>query len=179
MAASKTTKTTETKEKAEKKTGTKTKETKAKETKAAQEAKAEEVKAAEEPKAAGEKKDEAEAPALPEVPVKPLVEYDAFDKCEFRVCRVLACEPVKKSKKLLCFKLQCGAKEIQILSGIKKWYPEPEKLVGKDVIAIVNLKPAVLAGMESQGMLLSAADEQGNLSLLTTMSEMAAGSEVG
>ena len=130
-------------------------------------------------KAAEEKKDEAEAPALPEVPVKPLVEYDAFDKCEFRVCRVLSCEPVKKSKKLLCFKLQCGAKEIQILSGIKKWYPEPEKLVGKDVIAIVNLKPAVLAGMESQGMLLSAADEQGNLSLLTTMSEMAAGSEVG
>ena len=111
--------------------------------------------------------------------MKPLVEYDAFDKCEFRVCRVLSCEPVKKSKKLLCFKLQCGAKEIQILSGIKKWYPEPEKLVGKDVIAIVNLKPAVLAGMESQGMLLSAADEQGNLSLLTTMSEMAAGSEVG
>ena len=147
---------------------------------AAEAAKAEEAKA-EEAKAESGNKDTAEneeAADEPAPPVKELVEYDAFDKCEFRVCRVLSCEPVPKSKKLLCFKLQCGSKEIQILSGIKKWYPEPEKLVGKDVVAIVNLKPARLAGMESQGMLLSAAGSDGSLSLLTTMDEMKPGSEI-
>ena len=106
-----------------------------------------------------------------QVPSKPIVEYDTFDKCEFRVCRVLACTAVPKSKKLLCFKLDCGGKEIQILSGIKKWYPEPEKLVGKNVMAIVNLAPRKLAGMESQGMLLSAEDAEGNLSLMSTLSD--------
>ena len=109
--------------------------------------------------------------AAVQVPSKPIVEYDTFDKCEFRVCRVLACMAVPKSKKLLCFKLDCGGKEIQILSGIKKWYPEPEKLVGKNVMAIVNLAPRKLAGMESQGMLLSAEDAEGNLSLMSTLSD--------
>jgi len=123
----------------------------------------------------------AEAPKSEiQIPSKPEVEYDAFAQCEFRVCKVLKCEEVPKSKKLLCFRLDCGGKEIQILSGIKKWYPEPEKLVGKRVMAIVNLKPARLAGMESQGMLLSAADENGNLSLMTTMTEgVASGAEIG
>ena len=130
---------------------------------------------------AAAEEEKAEAPKSDiQIPSKPEVEYDAFAQCEFRVCKVLKCEEVPKSKKLLCFRLDCGGKEIQILSGIKKWYPEPEKLVGKRVMAIVNLKPARLAGMESQGMLLSAADENGNLSLMTTMSEdMPSGAEIG
>ena len=136
--------------------------------------------AAEEIPAEAEKSEEAQAAADVQIPAKPEVEYDAFAQCEFRVCKVLKCEEVPKSKKLLCFRLDCGGKQIQILSGIKKWYPEPEKLVGKQVMAIVNLKPARLAGMESQGMLLSAADENGNLSLMTTMTEgVASGAEIG
>lgn len=124
--------------------------------------------------------EDASVSASPKIPAKETVEFEAFEKCEFRVCEVLKCEPVPKSKKLLCFQLKCGGSVIQILSGIKKWYPEPEKLVGKKVMAIVNLKPAKLAGMESQGMLLSAEDEAGNLSLMTTMEEdIAAGAEIG
>ncbi len=114
-----------------------------------------------------------------EIPAKAPVDYDVFEKCEFRVCEILKCEAVPKSKKLLCFQLRCGNKTIQILSGIKKWYPDPEKLVGKKVMAIVNLKPAKLAGMESQGMLLSAADEKDQLCLMTTMSDaMPSGAEI-
>ena len=113
------------------------------------------------------------------VPAKPIVDFDAFEKCEFRVCEVLSCEALPKSKKLLKFRLKCGASEIQILSGIKKFYPEPEKLVGKRVMAIVNLAPRKIAGEESQGMLLSALDETGKLCLMTTMDEtIAAGAEV-
>ena len=138
-----------------------------------------EEKAAPAEKAADDAAGAAEEKAAIEVPSKELVEFDAFEKCEFRVCTVLQCEAVPKSKKLLCFKLDCGGKEIQILSGIKKWYPEPEKLVGKQVMAIVNLQPRKLAGMESQGMLLSASDGDGKLSLITTMSDVPAGCEVG
>ena len=113
------------------------------------------------------------------VPAKPIVDFDAFEKCEFRVCEVLSCEALPKSKKLLKFRLKCGASEIQILSGIKKFYPEPEKLVGKRVMAIGNLAPRKIAGEESQGMLLSALDETGKLCLMTTMDEIiAAGAEV-
>ena len=113
------------------------------------------------------------------VPAKPIVDFDAFEKCEFRVCEVLSCEALPKSKKLLKFRLKCGASEIQILSGIKKYYPEPEKLVGKRVMAIVNLAPRKIAGEESQGMLLSALDATGKLCLMTTMDEtIAAGAEV-
>lgn len=115
-----------------------------------------------------------------EFPMKEYVEFDTFSKCEFRVCEVIKCEAVTKSKKLLCFQLKCGEKIIQILSGIKKWYPEPEKLEGKKVMAIVNLKPVTLAGMESQGMLLSALDVDGNLSLMAPMSDdIRPGAEIG
>lgn len=128
---------------------------------------------------ASEAERETEAP-LPQVPEKEMVEFEAFSQCEFRVCEVLKCEAVPKSKKLLCFQLKCGKNTIKILSGIKKWYPEPEKLVGKKVMAIVNLKPARLAGMESQGMLLSAEDREGRLSLMTPMSEeISPGAEIG
>ena len=140
------------------------------------EAKAAEQAAAE--AAAAERITEAEEKL--QIPAKPLVSYEDFEKCEFRVLEVLKCEPVPKSKKLLCFQLKCGSETIQILSGIKKWYPEPEKLVGKRVMAIVNLKPTKLAGMLSQGMLLSAADgAEEKLCLMTTMDEaMPSGTEI-
>lgn len=145
--------------------------------------KAVEEKLREEQEAAEAKASEAERETespLPQVPEKEMVEFEAFSQCEFRVCEVLKCEAVPKSKKLLCFQLKCGKNTIQILSGIKKWYPEPEKLVGKKVMAIVNLKPARLAGMESQGMLLSAEDREGRLSLMTPMSEeILPGAEIG
>ena len=121
------------------------------------------------------------AEAEPEkIPSKPSVGFEDFEKCEFRVCEVLKCEFVPKSKKLLRFELKAGDAQIQILSGIKKWYPEPEKLVGKKVMAILNLEPRKIAGLESQGMLLSAMDKDGNLSLMTVMDDVvAAGAEVG
>ena len=121
------------------------------------------------------------AEAEPEkIPSKPSVGFEDFEKCEFRVCEVLKCEFVPKSKKLLRFELKAGDAQIQILSGIKKWYPEPEKLVGKKVMAILNLEPRKIAGLESQGMLLSAMDKEGNLSLMTVMDDVvAAGAEVG
>lgn len=140
-----------------------------------------EAKAAEQAAAEGAAAEHiAEAEETLQIPAKPLVSYEDFEKCEFRVLEVLKCEPVPKSKKLLCFQLKCGSETIQILSGIKKWYPEPEKLVGKRVMAIVNLKPAKLAGMLSQGMLLSAADgAEEKLCLMTTMDEaMPSGTEI-
>ena len=89
-------------------------------------------------------------------PFKPNVVFDDFEKCDFRVCRVLKCEAVKKSQKLLRFELDDGSGTTrQILSGIHKWY-EPEQLVGKTLVAIVNLPPRKMMGLESCGMLLSA-----------------------
>ena len=127
--------------------------------------------------AAAESAEEAEPEKIPS---KPSVGFEDFEKCEFRVCEVLKCEFVPKSKKLLRFELKAGDAQIQILSGIKKWYPEPEKLVGRKVMAILNLEPRKIAGLESQGMLLSAMDKDGNLSLMTVMDDVvAAGAEVG
>ena len=84
---------------------------------------------------------------------KPEVEYDDFAKLEFRVGEIIACEEVPKSRKLLCNTVRFGNETRQILSGIKAWY-KPEEMVGKKVMAIVNLKPAKLAGMMSEGMIL-------------------------
>ena len=108
---------------------------------------------------------------------KPEVEYDDFAKLEFRVGKVLVCEEVPKSKKLLRFEIDFGGEKCQIISGIKAWY-KPEELVGKNVMAIVNLKPAKLAGLLSEGMLLSAEDEDGNLSLMTTGRAVKPGAEI-
>ena len=98
-------------------------------------------------------------PAEKVKPVLPDVTIDEFSKCDMRVCRILKCEAVKKSEKLLKFILDDGSgKERQILSGIRKYY-EPEDLVGKHVIAILNLPPRKMMGLESNGMLLSAVRE--------------------
>lgn len=97
-----------------------------------------------------------EAPAM--APIKPEISYEDFDKIDFRVGKVVACEAVKKSKKLLKLKVQIGSEERQILSGIAQYY-EPQDLIGKSVVVVANLKPAKLMGQESQGMILAAADE--------------------
>ena len=108
---------------------------------------------------------------------KPEVEYEDFEKLELRVGTVLLCEEVPKSKKLLRFEIDFGGEKRQIVSGIKAWY-KPEEMPGKRVMAIVNLKPARLAGLLSEGMLLSAEDEEGNLSLMTTERAVNAGAEI-
>ena len=108
---------------------------------------------------------------------KPEVEYEDFEKLEFRVGTVLLCEEVPKSKKLLRFEIDFGGEKRQIVSGIKAWY-KAEEMPGKRVMAIVNLKPARLAGLLSEGMLLSAEDEEGNLSLMTTERAVKPGAEV-
>nr|MBQ6241921.1 methionine--tRNA ligase [Lachnospiraceae bacterium] len=122
---------------------------------------------------------EAEAPAEEAAPLthKAEVEYEDFEKLEFRVGTVLVCEEVPKSRKLLRFEIDFGGEKRQIVSGIKAWY-KPEELVGKQVMAIVNLKPAKLAGLLSEGMLLSAEDADGNLSLMTVGRPVGAGAEV-
>lgn len=114
-----------------------------------------------------------------DVPVehKPQVTIDDFDKLEFRVGEVLSCEAVPKSKKLLLFKVKIGAETRQIVSGIHKWY-EPEQLVGKRVMVVANLKPAKLAGLMSEGMILSAESPDGDLAVMTPAKDLPGGSEI-
>lgn len=109
--------------------------------------------------------------------LKDEITYDVFDQCQFAVGEVISCEEVPKSKKLLLFRVKIGDQTRQIVSGIKKWY-RPEDLVGKKVMVLVNLKPAKLAGLMSEGMLLSAEDADGNVSLMTSMQDMPSGSEI-
>ena len=114
------------------------------------------------------------------LPYKAEVSYEDFEKLDFRIGKILHVEEVKKSKKLLLFKVQVGEEVRQILSGIKSAY-RPEELVGKKVMVLVNLKPRMIAGYESQGMLLSAAfEEEGEevLSLMTSLRDMPAGADI-
>ncbi|MBO4761855.1 MAG: methionine--tRNA ligase subunit beta, partial [Lachnospiraceae bacterium] len=111
------------------------------------------------------------------VPVKPEVTYDDFAGLEFRVGQIIKCEEVKGSKKLLCSQVRFGGEVKQIVSGIKAYYT-PEQMVGKKVMAIVNLKPATLAGLKSEGMLLCAEDADGKLALMVPDKDVADGSEV-
>ena len=108
---------------------------------------------------------------------KPEISFDDFTKMEFRVGKILECEAVEKSKKLLCSKVQVGGRTLQIVSGIRKYY-SPEKMVGKRVMVLVNLKPAKLAGVLSEGMLLCAEDADGNLALMTPEKGMPAGAPI-
>lgn len=105
------------------------------------------------------------------------ITYDLFDKMQFQVGEIIACEEVPKSKKLLCSKVRIGSQVKQIVSGIKQHY-SAEEMVGKKVMVLVNLKPATLAGVVSEGMLLCAEDGEGNLALLTPEKEMPAGAEI-
>ena len=108
---------------------------------------------------------------------KDQIEYDDFAKMQFAVGEIIKCEEVPKSKKLLCSQVKIGNKTKQIVSGIKQYY-KPEEMVGKKVMVLLNLKPATLAGVESQGMLLCAEDAEGNLSLMTPEKSMPSGAEI-
>ncbi len=122
---------------------------------------------------------EAAQPEEPEIELaaKPEIAYDDFAKLQFAVGEILSCEAVKKSKKLLCSQVKIGNQVKQIVSGIRPWYT-PEEMVGKKVMAVVNLKPAKLAGVLSEGMLLCAEDPEGNISLMVPEKEMPAGAEI-
>jgi methionyl-tRNA synthetase len=112
-----------------------------------------------------------------ELELKPEITYEDFDKCQFAVGEIISCEAVKKSKKLLCSQVKIGNQVKQIVSGIKAYY-SPEEMVGKKVMVLVNLKPATLAGVLSEGMLLCAEDAEGNLALMTPEKTMPAGAEI-
>ncbi len=105
------------------------------------------------------------------------ITYDDFAKLQFQVGEIIACEAVPKSKKLLCSQVKVGTRVRQILSGIKAYY-SPEEMVGKKVMVVTNLKPAKLAGMLSEGMILCAEDAEGNLALMTPEKYMPAGAEI-
>lgn len=109
-----------------------------------------------------------------DVEEKAEITYEDFDRLQFQVGEIIACEEVKKSKKLLCSQVRIGSQVRQIVSGIKAYY-SPEEMVGKKVMVLVNLKPAKLAGVVSEGMLLCAEDAQGNLALVTPEKPMPAG----
>ena len=129
----------------------------------------------EEPKA--EKKEEKTEPTSVENLVKQQITIEEFDKMQLQIGEVLSCEEVPKSKKLLCSQVQVAGRVLQIVSGIKNYY-SPEDMVGKKVVVITNLEPAKLAGVVSEGMLLCAEDENGNLALLTAEKDVPAGSMI-
>ena len=147
--------------------------------------KVEEIKAAqkaefeaEQKKLAGETEtaEEAEESAI-DIEPKAEIEYDDFMKMQFQVGEIIACEAVPKSKKLLCSQVKIGSQVKQIVSGIRKHYT-PEEMVGKKVMVLVNLKPAKLAGVVSEGMLLCAEDENGELALMVPEKKMPSGAEI-
>ncbi len=122
-------------------------------------------------------KAEAEGEKYPEVEKKTEISIDDFDKVQIQVGEVIKCEPVPKAKKLLVSQIKIGAETRQIVSGIAKYY-KPEEMVGKKVAVITNLKPCKLCGVESQGMILAAGDDEGNLSVVTVDKDIVAGSEI-
>ena len=127
-------------------------------------------------------KDSDKEPGKEEGPVidlepKPEITFEDFEKMQFQVGEIIACKAVEKSKKLLCSQVKIGSQVKQIVSGIRKHYT-PEEMVGKKVMVLVNLKPAKLAGVLSEGMLLCAEDENGGLSLMTPEKTMPAGAEI-
>ena len=126
---------------------------------------------------AGQTQEQAVSEDVIDIEPKPETTYDDFDKLQFQVGEIIACEAVQKSKKLLCSKVRIGSQVKQIVSGIKQYY-SPEEMVGKKVMVLVNLKPATLAGVVSEGMLLCAEDKDGNLALMIPEKTMPAGAEI-
>ena len=126
------------------------------------------------PKVKEEKEEEEEGI---DIEAKPEITFEDFEKMQFQVGEIISCEAVKKSKKLLCSQVKIGSQVKQIVSGIKAHYT-PEEMVGKKVMVLVNLKPAKLAGVLSEGMLLCAEDADGNLALMTPEKKMPAGAEI-
>ena len=126
------------------------------------------------PKVEEEKEEEEEGI---DIEAKPEITFEDFEKMQFQVGEIISCEAVKKSKKLLCSQVKIGSQVKQIVSGIKAHYT-PEEMVGKKVMVLVNLKPAKLAGVLSEGMLLCAEDENGELSLMVPEKKMPSGAEI-
>lgn len=124
-----------------------------------------------------EPQEEAGQESVIDIPAKEEISYDDFMKMQFQVGEIIACEAVAKSKKLLCSQVRVGSQVKQIVSGIRKYY-SPEEMVGKKVMVLVNLKPAKLAGVLSEGMLLCAEDENGELALLVPEKDMPSGAEI-
>ena len=123
------------------------------------------------------KKEEKKEEAVIDLEPKEEITFEQFGAMQFQVGEIIACEAVKKSKKLLCSQVKIGSQVKQIVSGIKAYYT-PEEMVGKKVMVLVNLKPAKLAGVLSEGMLLCAEDADGNFALMTPEKEMPAGAEI-
>jgi len=123
------------------------------------------------------KVDEKSDDAVIDIPAKDEITYEQFGAMQFQVGEIIKCEAVEKSKKLLCSQVRVGSQVKQIVSGIRKYY-SPEEMVGKKVMVLVNLKPAKLAGVVSEGMLLCAEDAEGNLALMTPEKIMPAGAEI-
>lgn len=141
--------------------------------------KVETMKNAEEAQKGAESEGKAEEAAqVIDVEAKPEITYDDFAKLQFQVGEIISCEAVPKSKKLLCSQVRIGSQVRQILSGIKAWYT-PEEMVGKKVMVVTNLKPAKLAGMLSEGMILCAEDAEGNVVLMQPEKDVPAGAEIG
>ena len=115
--------------------------------------------------------------AVIDIEPKEEISFDDFGKMQFQVGEIIACEAVEKSKKLLCSQVKIGSQVKQIVSGIRKYYT-PEEMVGKKVMVLVNLKPAKLAGVLSEGMLLCAEDAEGNLALMKPEKDMPSGAEI-
>ena len=127
-------------------------------------------------KAVSGQKEEPEEPVI-DIEPKAEISFEDFEKMQFQVGEIIACEPVKKSKKLLCSQVKIGSQVKQIVSGIKAHY-SAEEMVGKKVMVLVNLKPAKLAGVLSEGMILCAEDENGELALMVPEKKMPAGAEI-
>lgn len=138
--------------------------------------KVEAMRAAEAAANAPEEENKEEGPVV-DIEAKPEVTFDDFMKMQFQVGEIISCEEVKKSKKLLCSQVKIGSQVKQIVSGIKASY-KPEEMVGKKVMVLVNLKPAKLAGILSEGMILCAEGPDGELALMTPDKDMAAGAEI-
>ena len=124
-----------------------------------------------------EPKEEKPEEKVVDVEAKPEITFEDFEKLQFQVGEVIACEAVKKSKKLLCSQVKIGSQVRQIVSGIKAYYT-PEEMVGKKVMVVTNLKPAKLAGILSEGMILCAEDADGNVCVVSPEKNMPAGSEI-
>ena len=127
--------------------------------------------------AAASQEEEKEEEAVIDLEPKEEITFEDFGKMQFQVGEIIYCEPVKKSKKLLCFQVKVGSQTRQIVSGIKAYY-KPEDTIGMKVMVLTNLKPAKLAGMMSEGMLLCAEDAEGNVCLMTPEKAMPAGAEI-
>ena len=127
--------------------------------------------------AAAKEEEEKAEEAVVDVEPKEEITFEDFGKMQFQVGEIISCEPVKKSKKLLCFQVKVGSQTRQIVSGIKAYY-KPEDTIGMKVMVLTNLKPAKLAGMMSEGMLLCAEDAEGNVCLMTPEKAMPAGAEI-